>query len=115
MTLSYETAKRLKDAGFPQKGLQLTTRSIDAYHPDGPRVLDNVYFPTLEELIEECGNPFMLRWFEGKKEDRVDWKTDYLGSWQAFDDTQSACDHTGEGDNPKEAVAELYIAIKKKT
>lgn len=109
--ITYELAKQLKDVGFPQdyKNGEMLDDGLDndGY---GPEI---AYAPTLEELIEACGNPFMLVWYEGKKEDRKDYKTDYKGVWQAFDDTDSVCDNTAEGDTHSEAVAKLWLKLNK--
>ncbi len=65
--MTYELSKKFKDAGFPQK-------KGDYQFPEKPLLLKNyeptdrsylnlvygAYVPTLSELIEACGNPFML-------------------------------------------------------
>ena len=50
--ISYELAKQLKEAGFPQGG-----KGIWVLPPDSlvARQTDRLYRPTLEELIEACG------------------------------------------------------------
>ena len=49
--ISVELAKRLKEAGFPQRG----AKHID---PADISLGLKVYYPTLEELIEACGADF---------------------------------------------------------
>jgi hypothetical protein len=54
--MNYELAKELKDAGFPQEG-----NGARIAPPDKIVVRrdDFAYAPTLEELIEACGENFM--------------------------------------------------------
>ncbi len=71
MTISYELAKKLKDAGFPQftfdtlnplkghweyKGRKIIP-GIDTLNLNDP---DSVYIPTLSELMEACGDELVL-------------------------------------------------------
>lgn len=86
--MNYELAKKLKDAGFPQTDDEQRT----ANHPDG--VSDWAYCPTLEELIEACGNTF----------DALIFNAD--GRW-----TCSGSGSIVEGDTPEEAVANLYLKL----
>ena len=53
--MNYKLAKQLKEAGFPQK-----VRNGNVYHPTIFEAdIDAIYFPTLEELIEWCGDKFL--------------------------------------------------------
>ncbi len=100
--LSYELAKELKDAGFTQTG-----KSIMIVMPGNGVFYEApipAYVPTLEELIEACGKPFMLMHF---KEDGY--------NWQAFNDTDSVCELAETGETAIEATAKLWLAIKKKS
>lgn len=97
--MNYELAQELKDAGFPKIGFL---------------IVDTLSYPTLSELIEACGNPLMLMWFEGNKEERINWETDHKGKWQAFNDTYSDCSHEASGKTPEEAVAKLWLMLNKK-
>jgi hypothetical protein len=89
-SLSYETAKKLEDAGFPQD------------HPVHVRYLTNdtlpdISFPTLSELIEACGEDFsQLNHIVAGKMDK----------WFAF-----AGRAHGVGDTADEAMANLYLAL----
>lgn len=97
--ISYELAKKLKDAGFPQKGRDDYCRSTGS---DGE---DFVYTPTLSELIKACmkeGHHFnmggcsfwwAIRRGEGNQKTDVPVQT---------------------GQTPEEAVANLYLALNKK-
>jgi hypothetical protein len=53
--VDYELAKSLMDAGYPQIGKGSSIGSPDKIVW---RISDRVYVPTLEELIEACGNNF---------------------------------------------------------
>ena len=50
--MNYELAKELKDAGFPMPNRV----RFDALGMVDLRGKDEVFIPTLEELIEACGN-----------------------------------------------------------
>lgn len=104
--MDYALAKELKDAGFPWK-------EGDWYTADGEWIpeKEREYAPTLEELIEACGNEFL-------GVHRVDKK-----SWYADTHThlcncgKPVCNgHNWEhetGATPTEAVARLWLALKK--
>lgn len=94
MSITYELAKELKDAGFPQNILG----KVDDWV---------VRMPSLFELIESCGDNF-----------------DYLergtqGGWYAYHENfgateEESCDDSGHGSSPEEAVARLWLALNKK-
>jgi hypothetical protein len=101
--MNYELAKSLKEAGFPQSrgGGYL---SCEHGFPEGVHdVCDTFYYiPTLEELIEACGQRFYTLEYVGK-----------LGHvWEAHfiqhDDYEI-------GDTPTEAVARLWLALHRPT
>lgn len=93
--LSYQTALRLKEAGFPQKVRSVIVGNEDSFVPD-PNHLDGyIYSPTLEELIESCGERFDGLYRGGE-----------LGWW--------ATDGEGikmDGDTATSAVANLWLAL----
>lgn len=124
--ISYELAKKLKEAGFPQKedGLKILPEekflmfapSImwPALKEANPNIISReeatdlyVYCPSLEELIEACGDclSHMKKW---------------NGHWWAV----SHCghkEHEPDGNNleetgstPTEAVAKLWLALNNK-
>ena len=106
--MNYELAKELKDAGFPQSGQFGFSRKRDGSPVyNGPAYLINdedwVVAPTLEELIEACGDGFLSlsRWQSGNS-----WH------WYCNDDETGAV--ASEGTTPAEAVARLYLALNKK-
>lgn len=119
--MTYELAKELKDAGFPQgdsvdnlfelsiaadfarkhrpnheliKQYELAEKAlIDLY---GKGVEEHVRIPTLSELIEACGT-CQLSWYADAK---------YA---QALSNNL-----LGEGTTPEEAVARLWLTLNKK-
>jgi len=104
--MSYALAKELKDAGFPQKyvrGQMKYDPNVEA-DEDGilPEETEEVFHPTLSELIEACGDGFVLL---------VRHKTD---EWYARSKAQGWDDFESDGKTPEEAVANLYLALNKK-
>jgi hypothetical protein len=110
--MNYELAKELKDAGFPQQlraGTMLRKNS-------GPENTD-AYAPTLEELIEACPKRlteegakdvhFSLTWQYMVLRGGDCWVAEYIIDELAMGDT-------GFGDTPDEAVAQLWLVLKKK-
>ncbi len=116
--IDYELAKKLKDAGFPQKeygfygdGERYQFREThDPYEPNNRTMwvryyseewiqnhLDEiVYFPSLSELIEACGSYFD---FLQNKEDSYGWRAVSGGGEE------------GSGSSPETAVANLWLAL----
>lgn len=91
--MNYELAKKLKDAGFPQK--------YEEKNDNGALP----YTPTLSELIEACGYEF-----GGLIQYHKEHKTDY---WEAYS-YQGMESKTVRGDTPEEAVANLWLELNKK-
>lgn len=118
MSLSYETALKLKNTGFPQgKGYIYLSIKGNAYHSAFTKLIycksnpnkqypnnEWLYAPTLSELIEVCGDKFgMLLRLPGSDMG--------FASWLA----QSAYDNfTGKGSTPEEAVANLWLQLHNK-
>jgi hypothetical protein len=116
--MTYELAKKLKDAGFPRKKVGLMDvvflneeRSMPIATPEEIEYFFNhrtdfVFIPKLSELIEACGEEFML--------------TNEGGVWEAWQGSESnvvrmgeaGAKHRCEGSSPEEAVANLWLAIK---
>lgn len=95
--MTYELAKRLKDAGFP---LNIATTGGEYFQDGEPR--QRYLYPTLEELIEACGESFSElvkysdRWL-ARRELQDEWgRMEFIGT------------------SPTEAVAHLWLAINKK-
>jgi hypothetical protein len=100
MSIDYTLANELKDAGFPQggKGRWLVDpRQIVA------RGGDRAYVPTLEELIEACGENFA--WLHQSVKSK---------KWTAQDFIYDDGPPSGQGSTPTEAVARLWLALNKK-
>ena len=88
--MDHPLAKELKDAGFPQK------RASFRFGVAGKG--ESVFIPTLEELIEACGNNFdtLTRVYA----ERTYIAVNFGGTLQ------------GVGSNPTDAVACLWLASK---
>ena len=101
--MNYETAQALKDAGWPQDTLHIHMHEsgVEAGHVGA----DTALVPTLEELIEACGERFGVI------------SQSETGRWFA-----AACDEGADGYrteikdalSPTEAVARLWLALNKK-
>lgn len=101
--MNIELARELKDAGFPQKSdYGYRGVSIISYHR-GIHLETDVCIPTLEELMEACGDDFYSVVRIGG------------GDYKAFstDDDENTVAVTG-GSTPIEAVAHLWLALNKK-
>ena len=115
--ISYELALKLKEAGFPKKEIGCKDCEFVQFYDDEGTYWntmqmeiseDSVYIPTLEELIEACGHPFVLfslfngrNWIAGKAEAKS----------QDFQDEK----YPGmAGTSADEAVANLYLRINQK-
>ncbi len=102
--MNYELAKELKEAGFPQEGVEGETRLSGNAFGSG---LEYCYHPDLSELIEACGQRF--------DEVRPLRMAGQISSWQALgvDENLYHSNH-GNGSTPEEAVARLWLALNKK-
>lgn len=101
--MTYEIAKELKDAGFPQTGIS------NRWPSNGPTPEDQVYAPTLEELIEAC---VTLR-----QEQFGLYQRDYgeaHGQWVAEVKKGRSIERWELGTTPTEAVASLWLALNRK-
>lgn len=106
MNLSYETAKRLKDAGlvfeYPQTRENTYSYLNSDGNPCGALGKDAVYVPTLPELIKACvrqGRYLRLN------------QNDYQGWAACLHDAKLIIHQIGEGPTPEESVAELWLAL----
>lgn len=108
MSLTYEKCKELRDNGFPQEGndywVSEARFSVASLHRNVPPIhrkmdvmYDYILSPTLEELIEACGETVFFDLIKCKD------------GWLATDHYQR-----GEGSSHLEAVANLWIALNKK-
>lgn len=112
MNLTYELAKELKDAGFPQnteksycftrEGIKLNRTPSKKQRAQMDLVGVDVFAaPTLSELIEECGDAFysLSRYSNNH--------------WVAIANGSVWMDTTSE--NPEVAVARLWLVLQKKS
>ena len=133
--MTYETAEKLKNAGYPQ-GYPIRCPcgnyegDLDGYCGHGSE--DAVYLPTLSELIEACGRRLAsLEQFPtimpkgNESEDKFFYRKDgtkspYLKenhwSWRAVwftGDMENMIKNEVGGDSPEEAVANLWLKLNK--
>lgn len=105
MTLPYELAVELKEAGFPQHGQDIMTpHTADI---DAGRV--SVYYPTLEELVEACGErPIRLQsYWDGNE---LHWQADTCGNFKEWEYEKETAEI---GPTPRIAVARLWLALNR--
>jgi hypothetical protein len=113
--MTYELAKKLKDAGFPQdKKEGKFIDDIGNYDEMGMYKI--IYIPTLSELIEECA-------VSGCKEIMITNETYSCNGWEAWGNKKDSfgarmgergADIEVSGDTPEEAVANLWLKLNKK-
>lgn len=106
MTISYELAKQLKEAGWPQ----VPVAGLKGYfegHPTGNNEFERYYFPTLSELIEACGKE--LHCLVHTTNGGMDSDKEF---WSAGKDNKVL--NWSNGHSPEEAVANLYLALHPK-
>lgn len=111
MSISYKLAKALKDAGFPQRTPN-SPSPRDRYCGYGLGFCyegDDIYSPTLSELIEACPHR------EGTMQFILMSRTRQKGSWLAGYSVDGEFSPTQEiGSTPEEAVANLWLVLHKK-
>ncbi len=112
--ISYELAKKLADAGYPQAptigGGEFIMGDVESDNT-GIITTNSAYAPTLSELIEACGPAF---------DDLIHRKVGihYKNEWEAWG-SYTCCEEHGEGkkiaegSTPLEAVANLWLVINK--
>ena len=104
--MNYELAKKLKEAGFPKENFHITLPNCK--YPDGHGQRNA---PTLEELIEACGDNFQRLMHYPK------WKKPFKeGKWKARG-WQFGGEHhhkNAYGETPSEAVANLWLKLQEK-
>ena len=114
--MTYELAKKLKDAGFPQKGFL----GYPLYHSgDDTSQMEGIAIPTLSELIEACGGKFenLMKGCEMKNGEEYRYP-EQVGKWfcNAVGNEANYTIHfrESEGATPEEAVANLWLTLNKK-
>lgn len=116
--MNYELAKELKDAGFPirkSRELELPEGSVVyertfVYEPQNGVAIDfpeSLLVPTLEELIEACGDYFgqLIKIIDGPG-----WNVQ--SRWFTENSVRESRYATGK--TPEEAVARLWLALHAK-
>jgi hypothetical protein len=103
--MDYALAKQLKDAGFPQKedGTQLFAYGVNLGMSQKQMTAKSAYRPTLEELIEACGDKF-----EVLNRDDDGWYCNNIVL------PEHAHEPFYSGSTPIEAVARLWLALNTK-
>lgn len=103
--MEYELAKKLKDAGFPQRGKShewcIENSQELLINPISIILNDAVSIPTLSELIEECGDK-MFHLGCSFTSDSKEWEARTPFGF-------------GKGSTPEEAVANLWLELNKKS
>jgi hypothetical protein len=100
--MNYELCKQLKEVGFPQnwKNDFYTSEGLIFRHPTNRHMIgDEIYIPTLSELIEACGEDFELLRMVYKENEKY-WIVQRHSTGEFF-----------YGSTPEEAVAKLYISL----
>lgn len=115
--MDYALARKLKDAGFPQKG----EGSWFLHGDDATERNSYAYVPTLSELIAACGNELFLLWNRGaawsactEGEAGEDYIDDYWHEYDGFDkgETYEFNAKRFTAPTPEEAVANLWLALR---
>jgi hypothetical protein len=97
--MDYNTAKKLKENGFPNIIL----------HTDG-RGDKMATTPTLSELIEACGDGFQsLCRYTDQTESRI-----WVANWYNYPDKMYEKEYRF-GETPETAVANLWLQLKKES
>lgn len=104
--MNYELAKELKDAGFIQPPVRNPFAGLAGWWNQ------DVYTPSLSELMEACGEGFNALWSHPENNPRT-WEAGIM-----VDGWEGASFHrtypTGVGSTPEEAVARLWLSLNKK-
>ncbi len=104
--MNYKLAKELKDAGLEQ--IPNPSPEQGFWMSEGVGTLgEAVFVPTLQYLIDACGDGFMAL--------NQKLHVEVYHSWYAVGSKDGSETFTCFGETPLEAVAELYKALKKKT
>ncbi len=109
--ITHELAKKLKDAGFPQSGMSNTWACEKEGLHQGRESEDDVYVPTLSELIEACGDKVIVWKWRGRC-----YATTYNEEKDHVDDhcLDSTWWNSTDGETYETAVANLLLALNTK-
>lgn len=121
--MTYELAKKLKDAGWRQKGritIAEDEKTYECCRPENcycPKCEDYdknwAIVPSLSELIEACGKRFLELYYHIEKNPALG----DIEGWRAYE-RGGAGEGVGElgmidAQTPEEAVANLWLVLKK--
>ena len=128
--MNYELAKKLQNAGFPQKGTVFVSNTEQIHTKEQLSVVDEgVYYPTLEELIEAVMKDFTkrnawqgmghLHFFELAPNINTQGELSTIGKvseWRSTHSYGASLDEIEWGENhfgatPSEAVAKLLLSL----
>lgn len=102
--MTYELAKQLKEAGFPQEERDGVVSGKSDYIGNH----EEAYFPTLSELIEACGEKL-----KSLDHEPVGWFALATIEFPCHDGcTRKA--NAMWGETPEEAIANLWLKLNKK-
>lgn len=106
--VGYELAKKLEDAGFPQnirekiEPLTVDVSNVGEIFDEALGILrGDMLVPTLEELIEACGND-------------LDQLENTMDGWRAYGSKGDEPIEIYWGKTPSEAVANLWLSLHTK-
>lgn len=102
--INYKLAKQLKEVGFPQEVYGEASAKGYASRARAMWLNQDIYIPTLSELIEACGDEFGMVEMFRPNVDRTIWYA------RGYNHTVNY-----EGKTPEEAVAKLYIKLNENT
>lgn len=116
--ITYKLAQKLKDAGFPQKdiGTFLFSKGISLADSQKKWNENNAYAPTLPELIEACGDDFILisrtpPYVENARPDSERW---HCPTKKGINQLEYSKEEHLYGYSPEEAVANLWLKLNEK-
>lgn len=113
--MNYELAKELKDAGFPHEWCK--DMSEKAPQMCGSTCEEMDCYPTLEELIEACGDVKFALFGPGtslQTEEDTAFGVVLHGKEQISGWLAKGTDTAARGSSPTEAVARLWLALNTK-
>lgn len=106
--MNYELAKKLKDAEFPKSSPRYVDEIGRGIYIDHEKK-ESVYFPTLSELIEACGE-HLVDLKRVVNEHGVIWRAQGNAEPKNYPDWG----YSMAASTPEEAVANLYLALHEK-
>lgn len=111
--MDYELCKKLKENGFPQDGNGMWwNRSVELAMSNLKLEVSEAYVPTLDELIEACGDEIALfkmgnQW-TAVKHAGIEKALNWMGV------NVHLTEFDAKGSTPSEAVANLWLKLNSK-